>query len=156
MRRCMSRPPFRSWVLRRHVMKRMTPGMAIVLAAAVTGAAMVALAQNVPPGGQAPAADAAGAGGRGGGRGGRGGNVQPPPRPDPLPAFYDPKLPLEKRVDDLVSRLTLEEKVALMQMASPAIARLGIAPYDWWSEALHGVANAGTATVFPESIGMAA
>ena len=90
--------------------------------------------------------------GRGGGRGsgGRGGRGPPPPRPDPLPPFYDPKLPLEKRVDDLVSRLTLEEKVSLMGMDSAAIPRLGIASYRWWNEALHGVAN-GTATVFPQA-----
>ncbi len=89
-----------------------------------------------------------------GGRGGRG-VATPPPRPDPLPPFYDPKLPLEKRVDDLVSRLTLEEKVSLMGMDSPAIPRLGIASYRWWNEALHGIAN-GTATVFPNPTGLAA
>jgi beta-glucosidase len=58
-------------------------------------------------------------------------------------------------VDDLVSRLTLEEKVSLMGMDSAAIPRLGIASYRWWNEALHGVANA-TATVFPQCIGLAA
>ncbi len=93
--------------------------------------------------------------GRGGGRGGRGMRGAPPPRPDPLPPFYDPKLPLEKRIDDLVSRLTLEEKVSLMGMNSAAIPRLGIASYRWWNEALHGLAN-GTATVFPNPTGLAA
>ena len=92
--------------------------------------------------------------GRGAGRG-RGARGTPPPRPDPLPLFYDPKLSLEKRVDDLVSRLTLEEKVSLMGMDSAAIPRLGIASYRWWNEALHGLAN-GTATVFPNPTGLAA
>ncbi len=83
------------------------------------------------------------------GRGrGRGMANTPLQRPNPLPPFYDPNLPLEKRVDDLVSRLTLEEKVSLMGMDSRAIPRLGIASYRWWNEALHGIAN-GTATVFP-------
>lgn len=62
----------------------------------------------------------------------------------------------EERAADLVSRLTLEEKVALMQNASPAVPRLGIKPYEWWNEALHGVGRAGLATVFPQSIGMGA
>ena len=70
--------------------------------------------------------------------------------------FRDPTLPLDRRVDDLLSRLTLEEKVAQMNNAAPAIARLGIPAYDWWSEALHGIARAGYATVFPQAIGMAA
>src|SRR5665213_1445519 len=89
------------------------------------------------------------------GAGSHGVRTPPPPRPNPLPAFYDPKLPMAKRVEDLVSRLTLEEKVALMQMASPSVPRLGIAPYHWWTEALHGMTH-DTATVFPEPIGMAA
>jgi beta-glucosidase len=59
-------------------------------------------------------------------------------------------------VDDLVSRMTLEEKVRQMQHTAPAIPRLGVPSYDWWSEALHGVARAGYATVFPQAIGMAA
>lgn len=62
----------------------------------------------------------------------------------------------EERAADLTSRLTLEEKVALMQNTSPAVERLGIKPYNWWNEALHGVARAGEATVFPQTIGMAA
>lgn len=70
--------------------------------------------------------------------------------------YQDTSLPAEERAEDLVSRLTLEEKVSLMQNASPAIPRLGIKAYDWWSEALHGVGRAGLATVFPQSIGMAA
>jgi beta-glucosidase len=73
-----------------------------------------------------------------------------------LPAYRDPSLPVEKRVDDLVSRMTLEEKVLQMQHTAPAVPRLGIPAYDWWSEALHGVARSGYATVFPQAIGMAA
>src|SRR5690349_15376947 len=72
------------------------------------------------------------------------------------PAYKNPNLPIEKRVDDLVSRMTLEEKVLQMQNAAPAIERLGIPAYDWWNEALHGVARAGVATVFPQAIGLAA
>ncbi|MGA2982741.1 MAG: glycoside hydrolase family 3 C-terminal domain-containing protein [Terriglobia bacterium] len=72
------------------------------------------------------------------------------------PAFRDPSLPIEKRVDDLVSRLTLDEKVQQMQYTAPEITRLGIPSYNWWSEALHGVARSGYATVFPQAIGMAA
>jgi beta-glucosidase len=70
--------------------------------------------------------------------------------------YKDPHQPLEKRVDDLLSRMTLEEKASQMLSASPAIERLGIPAYDWWNECLHGVARAGRATVFPEPIGMAA
>ena len=70
--------------------------------------------------------------------------------------YQDPSLPASERARDLVSRLTLEEKAALMQNSSPAIPRLGIKEYDWWNEALHGVGRAGLATVFPQSIGMAA
>jgi beta-glucosidase len=70
--------------------------------------------------------------------------------------FQNPSLPIEQRVDDLVSRLTLEEKVLQMQHTAPAIPRLGVPSYDWWSEALHGVARSGYATVFPQAIGMAA
>ena len=70
--------------------------------------------------------------------------------------FYNAKLPLDQRVDDLIKRLTVVEKAGLMCMASPAIPRLGISQYHWWNEALHGVARNGTATVFPQAIGMAA
>ena len=61
--------------------------------------------------------------------------------------YQDTKLTAEQRADDLLQRLTLEEKVALMQNNSPAIPRLGIKPYEWWNEALHGVPRAGLATV---------
>src|ERR1041384_6687839 len=80
----------------------------------------------------------------------------PPAHTQSLPAYKNPNLPVEARVDDLVSRMTLEEKVLQMQNAAPAIERLGIPKYDWWNEALHGVARAGTATVFPKAIGLAA
>ena len=93
--------------------------------------------------------------GMGTARGGRGMVAAPVQRPNPLPPFYDPKLPLDKRLDDLVSRLSLEEKVSLMGMDSSSIPKLGIASYRWWNEALHGVAN-GTATVFPNPTGLAA
>lgn len=75
---------------------------------------------------------------------------------DALP-FRNANLPLEVRVKDLVSRLTLEEKVSLMQHNSPAIPRLGVPAYNWWNEALHGVARTSEkVTVFPQAIGMAA
>ncbi|WP_157136944.1 glycoside hydrolase family 3 C-terminal domain-containing protein [Sphingomonas sp. PAMC 26617] len=70
--------------------------------------------------------------------------------------YFDPGQPIEARVDDLMRRMTLEEKAAQMQNVAPAIPRLGIPPYDYWNEALHGVARAGEATVFPQAIGMAA
>lgn len=70
--------------------------------------------------------------------------------------YQDPSLPIEKRVDDLVARMTLEEKASQMVNAAVAIERLGIPAYDWWNETLHGVARAGYATVFPQAIGLAA
>ena len=71
--------------------------------------------------------------------------------------FRNPELPVEVRVQDLISRLTLHEKVQLMQNNSPAIPRLGIPAYNWWNEALHGVARTQEkVTVFPQAIGMAA
>ena len=74
----------------------------------------------------------------------------------PRPPYQDPSLPLEQRVNDLVSRMSLEEKVSQMQDVAPAIPRLGIPAYNWWNEGLHGVARAGNATVFPQAIGLAA
>ncbi|MDQ2640248.1 MAG: glycoside hydrolase family 3 C-terminal domain-containing protein [Pseudomonadota bacterium] len=74
----------------------------------------------------------------------------------PQPLWLDANRSFESRAADLVSRMTLEEKVAQMQNAAPAIPRLGIPAYDWWNEALHGVARAGEATVFPQAIGLAA
>jgi beta-glucosidase len=70
--------------------------------------------------------------------------------------YLDPSLPLEQRVNDLVSRMTLEEKVSQMQDVAAAIPRLGIPAYNWWNEGLHGVARSGIATVFPQAIGLAA
>jgi beta-glucosidase len=70
--------------------------------------------------------------------------------------YQDETLSFEQRAKDLVSRMTVEEKVTQMVYNSPAISRLGIPAYNWWSEALHGVARAGVATVFPQAIGMAA
>lgn len=70
--------------------------------------------------------------------------------------FQDPQLPLEERVYDLVSRMTLEEKVTQFFSHAEAIPRLGVPAYDWWNECLHGVARAGRATVFPQAIGLAA
>jgi beta-glucosidase len=69
--------------------------------------------------------------------------------------YLDPTLPPERRATDLVSRLTLEEKVLQMQSTAPAIPRLDVPAYNWWNEALHGVAQ-GRATVFPQAIGLAA
>lgn len=71
-------------------------------------------------------------------------------------AYTDGSLSFEKRADDLVARMTLDEKVSQMLYNSPAIERLGIPAYNWWNEGLHGVARAGTATVFPQAIGLAA
>jgi beta-glucosidase len=70
--------------------------------------------------------------------------------------FRDPNMPIEERVTDLVSRMTLDEKVRQMQNDAPAISRLGVPAYEYWSEALHGVARAGEASMFPQAIGMAA
>lgn len=72
------------------------------------------------------------------------------------PPYLDPALSSDQRAKDLVSRMTLEEKISQMQDVAPAIPRLGIPPYNWWNEALHGVARAGNATVFPQAIGLAA
>jgi beta-glucosidase len=70
--------------------------------------------------------------------------------------FMDTALPIDQRVDDLIGRMTLEEKVSQMRDHAPAIPRLGVPKYDWWNEGLHGVAFAGYATNFPQVIGMAA
>ena len=75
--------------------------------------------------------------------------------PKPLP-YLDPALPVEQRAADLVSRMTLQEKVSEMLNSSAAIPRLDVPAYDWWNEGLHGVARSGYATMFPQAIGMAA
>ncbi len=75
---------------------------------------------------------------------------------DNIPDYLNRELSFEARAKDLVSRMTLEEKVTQMLHSAPAIPRLGVRAYNWWNEALHGVARAGTATMFPQAIGMAA
>ena len=70
--------------------------------------------------------------------------------------YQNPNLSPEERADDLISRLTIEEKTALMMDQSPAIERLGIPSFQWWNEALHGVGRNGYTTVFPITMGMAA
>ncbi len=70
--------------------------------------------------------------------------------------YLNAKLPLEERVKDLLKRMSLEEKALQMDNRTPAIPRLNIPAYDWWNEALHGVARAGLATSFPQPIGLAA
>ena len=69
--------------------------------------------------------------------------------------YQNPNLTAEQRADDLLKRLTLEEKVKLMMNGSPAIERLGIPQFEWWNEALHGVGRNGFATVFPITMSMA-
>jgi beta-glucosidase len=70
--------------------------------------------------------------------------------------YLDVTLPIDDRVNDLVARMTLEEKISQMVNDAPAIERLQIPRYNWWSEGLHGVARAGLATVFPQAIGLGA
>ncbi|KFE99803.1 glycoside hydrolase family 3 [Chryseobacterium formosense] len=70
--------------------------------------------------------------------------------------FQNPKLPTEQRIENLLGLLTVEEKIGMMMDNSKAVPRLEIPAYGWWNEALHGVARAGTATVFPQAIGLAA
>ncbi|WP_319501864.1 glycoside hydrolase family 3 C-terminal domain-containing protein [uncultured Draconibacterium sp.] len=75
---------------------------------------------------------------------------------DETPRYFDLALDFETRAADLVQHMTLDEKIDQLGNKAPAIPRLGILEYDWWNEALHGVARAGNATVFPQAIGMAA
>src|SRR5512147_2212253 len=70
--------------------------------------------------------------------------------------YTNPDLPIKERVEDLLSRMTLQEKISQTRNGCDAIPRLGIPAYDYWNEALHGVARNGRATVFPQAIGMAA
>jgi beta-glucosidase len=72
------------------------------------------------------------------------------------PAYRDLNLSFEARAADLVAHMTLEEKISQLGNNAPAIPRLGVPQYEWWNEALHGVARAGAATVFPQAIGLAA
>ncbi|MGD0003203.1 MAG: glycoside hydrolase family 3 C-terminal domain-containing protein [Anaerolineaceae bacterium] len=82
--------------------------------------------------------------------------MTPSNSPAKQPVYLDPSRPVAERVEDLLSRLTLEEKISQMVNGCPGIPRLGIPAYDYWNEALHGVARNGRATVFPQAIGMAA
>lgn len=70
------------------------------------------------------------------------------------PPYLDPDLPAEARARDLISRMTLEEKISQLGNTAPAIPRLGVPAYEWWNEALHGVARSGLATSFPQAIAM--
>jgi beta-glucosidase len=72
------------------------------------------------------------------------------------PIYKNPDRPIDERVEDLLSKMTLEEKMSQMLYSSSAVSRLGVKEYNWWNECLHGVARAGVATVFPQAIGMAA
>ena len=74
----------------------------------------------------------------------------------PTPTYLDPTRPIGERVHDLISRMTLAEKIGQMSHPAAAIPHLGIPAYNYWNEALHGVARNGRATVFPQAIGMAA
>ncbi|MEU0168127.1 glycoside hydrolase family 3 C-terminal domain-containing protein [Streptomyces iakyrus] len=76
--------------------------------------------------------------------------------PPPTAPFRDPQLPLAKRVDDLLGRLTLDEKTSLLHQFAPAVERLGLAAFRTGQEALHGVAWMGPATVFPQAVGLGA
>lgn len=66
-----------------------------------------------------------------------------------IPAYKNDSLSFEQRAEDLVSRMTLEEKTLQMVFNAPAIPRLDLPSYNWWNEALHGVARAGVSTMFP-------
>ncbi len=81
---------------------------------------------------------------------------QTPPQSANDAPYKNPSLSLDERVNDLISRMTVEEKVSQVVHTADAIPRLGVPQYNWWNEGLHGVARAGYATVFPEAIGMAA
>lgn len=74
----------------------------------------------------------------------------------PTPPFRDPQLPFAKRIDDLLARLTLDEKVGFLHQYAPAVERLGVAAFRTGQEALHGVAWMGPATVFPQAVGLGA
>ena len=87
-----------------------------------------------------------------------GSSIVPAPVGD-LALYHNPDLPIQQRVDDLISRMTLEEKLSQLVSNSPAIERLGIAKYNWWTEGLHGVKGplvGASTTAFPQAIGMAA
>ncbi|HEY1904179.1 MAG TPA: glycoside hydrolase family 3 C-terminal domain-containing protein [Terracidiphilus sp.] len=107
-------------------------------------AALVFVLPIVPAGAQMPVRDAL-----------------PPPTPEQIKAavampYRNPTLPIQQRVDDLVSRMTLEEKVSQLIDRAASIPRLDIPAYNWWNEGLHGIARSGYATMFPQAIGNAA
>src|SRR5258708_28145568 len=74
----------------------------------------------------------------------------------PRPVYLDESRPISQRVDDLVGRMTLDEKVLQMKDVAPAIDRLAVPSYNWWNEALHGVARDGLGTAFPQALRFAA
>ncbi|GAA2295978.1 glycoside hydrolase family 3 C-terminal domain-containing protein [Streptomyces violaceusniger] len=84
--------------------------------------------------------------------------TRPPFRdqPSPDPPFRDPRLPVRTRVEDLLARLTLDERIAMLHQYAPGVERLGLAPFRTGQEALHGVAWMGPATVFPQAVGLGA
>jgi beta-glucosidase len=147
--------------------------LAATLALATAGAALWACSTTPKPPADGPAATrpagtqaasqpagrgrgSRGGGGAFGGAFGRGGRGRGFGAPADFFPFQDTSLSVDDRVDDLLARLSVDEKVAQTQMAAPAVERLGIPPYHWWNEALHGVARNGEATVFPQAIAMAA
>ena len=83
-------------------------------------------------------------------------NCSPQGSEPEIPDFLNYHLDREKRIQDLLSRLTLEEKISQMIYNAPEIPKLGIPEYNWWNEALHGVARSGLSTVFPQAIALAA
>ena len=78
------------------------------------------------------------------------------PEVNEAPIYRDPAQPMDRRIDDLIRRMSLREKLGQMLNSAAAIPRLGVPAYDYWNECLHGVARAGLATSFPQAIGMAA
>ncbi len=70
--------------------------------------------------------------------------------------YLDPNLSFQERAEDLADQMTFEEQVPQLSYGAPSIDRLGVPAYNWWNEGLHGVARAGTATMFPQAIGLAA
>jgi len=77
-------------------------------------------------------------------------------RAQQTPPFRNDQVPIKERIDNLLSLLTLEEKISLLGYEARGVPRLGIPAYNWWNEGLHGVARAGEATIFPQAIGLAA
>ena len=70
--------------------------------------------------------------------------------------YLDPNLSFQERAEDLADKMTFEEQVPQLSYGAPAVERLGVPAYNWWNEGLHGVARSGTATMFPQAIGLAA